>query len=180
MYTIFSEDCNSSTDSLNISAPLYVQTNFDCSMSTMSNDETSSSLNGGISGMMSDVDSGLTLSSTTDEIQDHSSMMDFQTLLQQLPTTSAPQNVRHLRIYRNLSLCFQNIFFNFLIQFLIYYIFFFNTDYHRRIWRNQKNQNCSFFLNLQLHFDIYHWDGYFVAKTLALVFYCIIFCTNNI
>ena len=106
MYTISSEDCNSSTDSLNINAPLYVQTNFDCSMSTMSNDETSSSLNGGISGMMSDVDSGLTLSSTTDEIQDHSSMMDFQTLLQQLPTTSTPQNVRHFRTNRDLLLRF--------------------------------------------------------------------------
>ena len=90
----YSEDCNSSTDSLNISAPLYVQTNFDCSMSTMSNDDATSSLNGGISGMMSDVDNGISLSSTTDEIQDHSGMMDFQTLLQQLPTSSAPQNVR--------------------------------------------------------------------------------------
>ena len=95
-YSLFnySEDCNSSTDSLNISAPLYVQTNFDCSMSTMSNDDATSSLNGGISGMMSDVDNGISLSSTTDEIQDHSGMMDFQTLLQQLPTSSAPQNVR--------------------------------------------------------------------------------------
>ena len=62
-------------------------------MSTMSNDEASSSLNGGLSGMMNDVDSGMGLSSTTDEIQDHSGMMDFQTLLQQLPTSSAPQNV---------------------------------------------------------------------------------------
>ena len=97
-YSLFnySEDCNSSTDSLNISAPLYVQTNFDCSMSTMSNDDATSSLNGGISGMMSDVDNGISLSSTTDEIQDHSGMMDFQTLLQQLPTSSAPQNVRIL------------------------------------------------------------------------------------
>merc|ERR1719189_1628183 len=43
--------------------------------------------------MMSDVDNGISLSSTTDEIQDHSGMMDFQTLLQQLPTSSAPQNI---------------------------------------------------------------------------------------
>ena len=63
-------------------------------MSTMSNDETSSSLNGGIGAMMSDVEGGLALSSTTDEIQDHSNLMDFQTLLQQLPTSSTPQNVR--------------------------------------------------------------------------------------
>ena len=59
--------------------------------------------------MMSDVDSGLTLSSTTDEIQDHSSMMDFQTLLQQLPTTSTPQNVRHFRTNMDLFLRFQYI-----------------------------------------------------------------------
>ena len=106
MFNVFSEDCNSSTDSLNLSAPLYVQTNFDCSMSTMSNDETSSSLNGGIASMMSDVDGGLTLSSTTDEIQDHSNLMDFQTLLQQLPTSSTPQNVRNSlnwRLYPNLN-----------------------------------------------------------------------------
>ena len=62
-------------------------------MSTMSNDDASSSLNGGIGGMMNDVDSGLVLSSTTDELQDHSGMMDFQTLLQQLPTSSTPPNV---------------------------------------------------------------------------------------
>ena len=44
---------------------------------------------------MSDVEGGLALSSTTDEIQDHSNLMDFQTLLQQLPTSSTPQNVRN-------------------------------------------------------------------------------------
>jgi hypothetical protein len=87
----------------------------------MSNDETSSSLNGGISGMMSDVDSGLTLSSTTDEIEDHSSMMDFQTLLQQLPTTSAPQNVRHIRIYWHWFLSFQNIILFLIFPCLIFY-----------------------------------------------------------
>ena len=84
-----SEDCNSSTDSLNIYVPLYVQTNFDCSMSTMSNDDASSNLTGEIGGMINDVDSGLVLSSSTT----CSDMMDFHSLLQPLPSSSTSQNV---------------------------------------------------------------------------------------
>ena len=95
-------------------------------MSTLSNDETSSSLNGGIGGMMSDVDSGLALSSTTDEIQDHSSMMDFQTLLQQLPTSSAPQNVSNSRIYTDGLIMIPNI----MNLFLIHNLLLLTTDYN--------------------------------------------------
>ena len=92
---ISSDDCNSSTDSINISVPLFVQTNFDSSMSSISSDVCGASSNFVSGGIMNEVvDGGLGLSCSSSE------MIDLQSLLQPLPSSSlSSQTVRYFIFY---------------------------------------------------------------------------------